>query len=65
MSDRDDDLRDHYDFRGGVRGKYADRFRADAAVLVLEPDLARQFKDAEAVDRALREFLAQRDSGTA
>ncbi len=65
MSDRDHDLRDHYDFRGGVRGKYADRFSSDTTVVVLEPDVARRFKDAEAVNAALREFLARQGSGTA
>jgi uncharacterized DUF497 family protein len=43
--------------RGGVRGKYARRFRAGANVMVLEPDVAARFPTAEAVNRALRAIV--------
>jgi hypothetical protein len=49
-----DDIRPHYDFRGGVRGKYAARYRAGTNVVLLEPDIAARFPDALAVNRALR-----------
>jgi len=37
----DPDLRPEYDFRGGVRGKYAARFAAGTNIVVLSPDVAR------------------------
>ena len=47
-------LRPHYDFRGGVRGKYASRYRAGTNAVVLDPDVAAAFPNAVAVNRALR-----------
>jgi len=35
-------MRAEYDFRGGVRAKYAARYRDGVNVVVLEPDLARR-----------------------
>ncbi len=43
-----------YDFAGGVRGKYAARYRAGTNVVVLEPDVAALFPDAKLVNEALR-----------
>jgi len=43
-----------YDFRGGVRGKYAARYAAGSNVVVLDPDVAEFFPDSEAVNHALR-----------
>lgn len=48
------DLRPHYDFRGGVRGKYTARYREGTNIVLLEPDVAARFRDAGAVNRALR-----------
>ena len=43
----DDDLRPEYDLqellKTGVRGKYAQRFRAGTNLVLLEPDIARVF----------------------
>jgi hypothetical protein len=50
----DTDMLDEYDFSGGVRGKYADRFPKGSNVVVLDPDVARVFPDSESVNRALR-----------
>ena len=47
-----------YDFSGGVRGKYAGRFAAGSNVVVLEPDVARAFPTAKAVNTALRRIIA-------
>lgn len=58
--DQGDDLRPEYDFRGGVRGKYAKRFRDGSDVVVLDPDVASQFKDSREVNQALRTFLKDR-----
>lgn len=49
-----DDMRDHYDFRGGVRGKYAARYAEGTNVVVLDPDVAEMFSDRESVNEALR-----------
>jgi len=53
-----DTMRPHYDFRGGVRGKYVTRYRAGTNVVVLDPDVAEVFSNAVAVNRALRTLLA-------
>jgi len=49
-----DEMRDHYDFRGGVRGKYARRYAEGTNVVVLDPDVAQMFPDRESVNEALR-----------
>ena len=52
----DDELRDEYDFSGGVRGKYAERFAKGSNVVVLDEDVARVFPDSASVNAALREL---------
>lgn len=56
--DVDDDLRPEYDLRkllkGGVRGKYTQRYRARTNLVLLEPDVAKAFPSEEAVNEALR-----------
>jgi hypothetical protein len=59
-----DELLPHYDFRSGVRGKYAARYREGTNVVVLAPDVAARFPDSAAVNRALR-ALAEVADGTA
>lgn len=51
-----DEMRPEYDFRGGVRGKYARRFAQGTNVVVLDPDVAAAFPDSAAVNRALRKL---------
>jgi hypothetical protein len=46
-----------YDFSWGVRGKYAARFAQRTNVVLLEPDLAAEFRTAAAVNKALRQLL--------
>jgi hypothetical protein len=46
-----------YDFSGGVRGKYARKYAAGTNVVVLEPDVARVFPNAEAVNSSLRALV--------
>jgi hypothetical protein len=46
-----------YDFSKGVRGKYATRFRAGSNIVVLDPDVAKEFDSAAAVNHALRSLL--------
>ena len=55
-----DDLRPEYDFtkmKGGVRGKYAGRYRAGTNLVLLEPDIARAFGDDQSVNNALRALV--------
>jgi hypothetical protein len=56
MSNDKDEMRPEYDFSDGVRGKYASRFAEGTNIVVLDPDVAREFKTSEEVNRALREF---------
>lgn len=55
-----DDLRPEYTFDYGkaVRGKYYRRLLKEGAnVVVLEPDVAKAFRDSTAVNEALRSLL--------
>jgi hypothetical protein len=51
------DMRPEYDFSAGVRGKYYERFKQGTNLILLEPDLARVFKDSAAVNEALRALV--------
>lgn len=44
---------------GGVRGKYYERYMQGTNVVVLEPDIARVFRDSAVVNQALREYLSE------
>ena len=57
------DIPNEVDFAGAKRGVYASRYASGTNVIVLEPDVARTFKDSESVNRALRLLLelAQRE----
>jgi len=64
QDDQDLEMREEYDFSGGVRGKYADRFSEGSTIVVLEPDVAAVFSDAESVNDALRGIIQQGTKGT-
>jgi hypothetical protein len=52
-----DDLRPEYDLsqlKGGVQGKYYRRAAAGTNLVLIDPDLASLFPNANAVNRALR-----------
>ena len=55
----DDELRPHYDFSDGVRGKYSESYAegTNVVMIVLDPDLAEHFPSSEAVNKALRELV--------
>jgi len=53
----DDEMREEYDFSQGVRNKYAERLKGGSNVVILDPDVAAEFKDSQAVNRALRVYL--------
>lgn len=50
-------MKAEYDFSGGVRGKYADRYRLGVNVILLEPELAEAFPDSKSVNEALRALV--------
>ena len=60
MKKADGDMRAEYDFTGGVRGKYAKRFAKGSNVVVLDPDVAAEFKTPQAVNDALRAEIDKR-----
>jgi len=51
-------MRPEYDFSGGVRGKYVDRYRKGTNVVLLDPEVAAAFPDSTLVNEALRALLA-------
>jgi len=53
-----DEMRESYDFSGGVRGKYAARYAEGVNVVRLDPDVAAVFPDDTAVNEALRALAA-------
>ncbi len=56
-TDLDDDLRPEYDLTKlgkPIRGKYVKRLGERKRLVVLEPDVARKFPDAQSVNDALR-----------
>jgi len=60
-----DEILPEYDFRGGVRGKYAAQYAAGTNLVLLDPDVAAVFPDSAAVNAALRALaeIARRQSG--
>lgn len=51
---KQDTMREEYDFSGGVRGKHYEAYRQGTNLVLLEPDVAKIFKDSAAVNSALR-----------
>jgi hypothetical protein len=64
MSSKKDELCHEYPadlIKSGVRGKYAKRYREEGINLVLiDPDLRELFPDSASVNKALRDYAAQR-----
>ena len=55
-----DNLRREYDLsklKGGVRGKYLERYRAGTNLALLAPEVRAAFPTDEAVNRALRSVM--------
>jgi len=55
-----DELRREYDLsrlKGGVRGKYVERYRAGTNLVLLSPDVAEYFPDEQSVNTALRTLI--------
>ena len=56
----EDDLRPEYDpseLKGGVRGKYLERYRAGTNLALLAPEVRAAFPTDEAVNQALRSLI--------
>ncbi|MBI3911064.1 MAG: hypothetical protein HY320_09045 [Armatimonadetes bacterium] len=56
----EDELRPEYDetlLKKGVRGKYAERYKAGTNLVLLAPDVAAAFPTEEAVNEALRSLM--------
>ncbi|MGP0064952.1 MAG: hypothetical protein ACLQGP_15305 [Isosphaeraceae bacterium] len=56
----EDDLRPEYDpsvLKGGVRGKYLERYRAGTNLALLAPDVRAAFPTDESVNQALRSLI--------
>jgi hypothetical protein len=57
-TETNDELRPEYDLKsllkGGVRGKYAMKYREGTNLVLLEPEIAKAFPNEKAVNDALR-----------
>ena len=70
-SELSDELRPEYDLKsllkGGMRGKYATRYRAGTNIVLLEPEVAKAFPNEKAVNEALKLVMklkkVQEDAG--
>ena len=47
-----------YDFSSAMRGKYARTYAEGANIVLLEPDVAKAFPTAKAVNHSLRSLIA-------
>ena len=52
-------MRPEYDLRGGVRGKYYERYKQGTNVVPLEAEVAKVFRDSATVNQALRQCLSE------
>jgi hypothetical protein len=60
----EDDLRPEYDasvLKGGVRGKYLERYRAGTNLALLAPDVRAAFPTDESVNQALKSLMQGRN----
>jgi hypothetical protein len=61
---QNDDLRPEYDasvLKGGVRGKYLERYRAGTNLALLAPDVRAAFPTDESVNQALKSLIHGRN----
>jgi hypothetical protein len=56
-TNKNDAMRQEYDFSSGVRGKHFRAYQEGTNVIFLEPDIAEVFKDSGSVNHALRLLL--------
>ena len=54
---KESDMQPEYDFSKGVRGKHYRAYQEGTNIVLLEPDIAKVFKDSESVNHALRMLM--------
>lgn len=67
MKSEKDTLRDEYPenlIKSGARGKYTRDYREGTNVVLIDPDLHELFPNSEAVNRALRDYVAKKRATT-
>jgi len=52
-------MKKEYDFSEGIRGKYAGRVEKGANLVLLEPEVAKYFPTAKAVNQALKSLISE------
>ena len=57
LKQKENGIQAEYDFRGGVRGKYASRYAQGTNLVLLSPDVASFFPDSLSVNRALKSLI--------
>ena len=65
LREKNNEMLPEYDFSQGVRGRYARRYGRRTNMVVLEPDVAKAFPNAEAANSSLRslaEIIRRRKS---
>ena len=60
---KEPEMRAEYDFSSGVRGKFYRQYIDSSNVVVLEPDVHKRFKNARAVNKALRSLMRSEVKG--
>ncbi len=51
------DMLPEYDFSHAVRGKYAKQYAKGTNIVVLEPEVAKVFRDSRSVNKALKSLI--------
>lgn len=57
MQENKEEMLPEYDFSGGERGKHAEHYASGTNLVLLAPDVAASFPDAESVNNALRALV--------
>lgn len=60
MNNNEDELKPDYSaelIKGGVRGKYSERYNHGTNVVLIDPDLHKLFPDSKSVNQALRDYV--------
>lgn len=56
-SNEENGMLKEYDFSMGVRGKYFQSYQKGSNVVVLEPDVVKEFPDSKSVNEALKQLM--------
>ncbi len=54
QNNEQDTMREEYDFLNGTRGKHYKAYRKGTNLILLEPEVAKMFKDSATVNSALK-----------